>query len=74
MIGQCKCCGHNTDLRLGFCWECAECESVIADETDMREKEIPTYEGFSKHMNKLHYILTRFKTPKPPYPSTEKTS
>jgi hypothetical protein len=72
MIGQCKCCGESKDLILGFCFDCAECESVLAEGLDMYDNSIPIYDGFSSHMNKLHYILVKFKTPKPPYPPKEK--
>ena len=62
MKNKCKCCGESKDLRLGFCWECAECESVIAEGIDMRDNPITKNDGFSSHMNKLKYILDKYKS------------
>lgn len=61
MTGTCNCCGRNLDLRLGFCFDCAEMESVIADGTDMRDNPVPHTDGFSSHMDKLKYILDKTK-------------
>ena len=61
-MNNCKCCGKErgiTHLRMGFCWDCVELESVIDDGTDMNDNPIPHYEGFSTKMDKLKYILTR---------------
>lgn len=55
----CKCCGKNEELRMGFCFNCVEMESVIAEGVDMFDTKIPENEGFSKHMNKLKYIIDR---------------
>jgi len=63
MTGKCNCCGRTKDLRLGSCWDCANCESVIADGTDMYEKPIPETEGLSTHMNKVKYIIDKYKKP-----------
>lgn len=60
MKGQCKCCGRTSDLRFGACWDCAECESVIEDGTDMRDVPPPKIEGLSPSMSKLQYILRKY--------------
>jgi len=60
MTQVCECCGRTKDCRLGFCWDCAESESVIEDGTDMRDKEPPLQEGMSKSMSKLKYILNKY--------------
>lgn len=61
MTNKCNCCGKVKELRLGFCWECVECESVIADGTDMRDNQIPKNDSLSSNMNKLKFILDKFK-------------
>lgn len=61
MQGICKCCEKPTDLRLGICFDCAECESVISDGTDMYDNKIEEHDGLSSYMNKLKYILKKFK-------------
>lgn len=45
---------------MGFCFECADCESVIETGLDMWDNEIPKVDGFSDSMSKLHYILNKF--------------
>jgi len=37
MTADCKVCGKKSELRLGYCLECAEAESIIAEGTDMRD-------------------------------------
>ncbi|CAB4219526.1 hypothetical protein UFOVP1615_18 [uncultured Caudovirales phage] len=61
MNGKCNCCEQHKDLRLGFCFECCELESIIADGTDMYNNEIPKNEGLSQSMNKLKYIIIKLK-------------
>lgn len=72
-MNNCKCCGRKEELRLGFCFDCAECESVIADGTDMYDKSIPILPGMSTAMSKLHYILSKFSKVEPTPPKTEQT-
>lgn len=60
MTNQCKCCGATTDTRMGYCFDCVECESVIAEGVDMYDKEIPKPEGMSKTMSQLKYILAKY--------------
>ena len=57
---KCKCCNREKELRMGFCWDCAEAESVIVEGVDMYDEEIPTVEGLSKGMSKLQYILKKY--------------
>ena len=64
MNGICRCCEQQRDLRLGYCFDCAECESIIEDGTDMYDKEPPHIEGQSKSMDKLKYILHKFNLSK----------
>jgi hypothetical protein len=58
---QCKCCERtNQDLRFGICFDCADAENVIAGGTNMFDEEIPLMEGYSIHLSKVKYILTKF--------------
>ena len=57
---ECKCCKKEKDLRLGFCFDCAEAESIIVDGVDMYNNEIPKVEGLSTHMSKVQYILNLY--------------
>lgn len=34
-IGGCKMCGREEDLRMGWCWDCAEAQNIIAVGQDM---------------------------------------
>ena len=58
---KCKCCGQMAELRMGICWDCAECESVIETGEDMYDKPIPKIENYSNAMSKLQYIIKRFR-------------
>lgn len=60
MTQECNCCGRTADTRMGYCWECVECEAVIAGGLDMYDKEIPKYKGMSSSMNKLKYVLNQY--------------
>jgi hypothetical protein len=60
-VAKCKCCQREKELRFGFCFDCADAESVIAKGVDMWENEIPQQEGMSKHMSKVHYILKKYE-------------
>lgn len=59
-MAQCKCCQREQELRFGFCFDCADCESAIEENVDMWDKEIPRINGFSDSMSKLHYVLKKF--------------
>lgn len=65
MNGQCKCCGRKQDLRLGFCFDCAECESIIEEGSDMYDKLPPKIEGMSMSMSKLKHILKKYINTQP---------
>jgi hypothetical protein len=60
MTQECKCCGRSRDTRMGYCFDCVDCESVIVDGVDMWDEEIPKIEGLSTNMSKLQYILKKF--------------
>jgi hypothetical protein len=60
MTQKCKCCGRTKDTRMGFCFDCVECESVIVNGLTMFDEEIPKIEGVSKSMSKLFYILEKY--------------
>jgi hypothetical protein len=57
---KCKCCNREKELRMGYCFDCVEAESVIVDGTNMYDEEITTVEGLSKGMSKLQYILKKY--------------
>ena len=56
-MSKCQCCKREEDLRLGFCWDCANAESIIKEGLDMYDKEITKQEGMSTSMSKLQHIL-----------------
>jgi hypothetical protein len=60
MTQECKCCGRNRDTRMGYCFDCVDCESVIVEGVDMWDGEIPKIDGLSTNMSKLQYILKKF--------------
>ena len=65
-MSKCQCCKREEDLRLGFCWDCANAESIIEEGLDMYDKEVTCQEGMSISMSKLQHILklyglTQFK-------------
>lgn len=51
----CQCCHRKKDLRLGYCWDCIEMESVMVDGTDMYDNKI------GNSMDRLKYIIDRIK-------------
>ena len=60
---KCKCCNRDLNsnlLRMGFCWDCVEAESVIVEGVDMYDKDVPAVEGLTKGMSKLQYILKKY--------------
>lgn len=57
---ECKCCKREEDLRLGFCFDCVEAESIIADGVDMYDNEILKVKGLSTPMSKVQYILNLY--------------
>ncbi len=54
---KCKCCNREKDLRLGFCFDCANAESILVEGVDMWEKEVPKEKGLSTGLSKLKHIL-----------------
>lgn len=67
MRDNCKCCGRNLDLRLGFCFDCVEAESLLVDGTDMYDETPPKVEGLSSAMSILQRILRRYIHINSPY-------
>ena len=63
-MSKCKCCEQEAETRMGYCWNCAEAESVIYNGTDMYDNLIPEDESLSKEMNKLKYILKKYNVVK----------
>ncbi len=62
---KCKCCNREQELRMGFCFDCIESESVIQEGVDMYGTEIPKKEGLTIGISKLQYILQKYiKQPK----------
>jgi hypothetical protein len=61
---KCKCCNREKELRMGFCFNCVESESVIVEGVNMYDEEIPQVEGLTKGMSKLQYILKKYNNEK----------
>ena len=61
MKEECKCCGKIAELRMGFCWDCVESESVMLEGVDMNDNAPPKLEGMSQSMSNLRYILNKYK-------------
>lgn len=59
-MSQCKCCNREKELRFGFCFDCVNAESIIAEGLDMWDKEVPKQEDMSEHMSKVYHILNLF--------------
>ena len=57
----CKCCKREQDLRFGFCFDCANVESIIEEGVDMYDEKIPKQEGMSTSMSKVYYILNLYR-------------
>jgi hypothetical protein len=57
---QCKCCNREQELRFGFCFDCADAESIIAEGVTMWDEKVPKVEGLSEHLSKVQYILKKF--------------
>ena len=64
MKQECQCCGKIAELRMGFCWDCVESESVILEGVDMYDNPPPKLEGMSQSMSNLKYILDKYKLTK----------
>jgi len=59
-MAQCKCCEREKELRFGFCFDCADAESVIVEGVDMYDNEITREEGMSMSMSKVKWVLKKF--------------
>jgi hypothetical protein len=59
-MAQCKCCEREKELRFGYCFDCAESESVIVDGVDMYDNEIVKEESIPMSMSKVKWILKKF--------------
>lgn len=57
---KCKCCRREKELRMGYCFDCVEAESIIVEGLDMYDKEIPTKNGLTNGMSKLQHILKKY--------------
>lgn len=62
---KCKCCNRKKELRLGFCFDCANAESIIEEGTDMWDKPIEKEEDMSLSMSKVKEILHIYGVTKP---------
>ena len=72
-ISKCECCGREEDLRMGYCFDCAEAQTIIVDGTDMYDKGLPDdLKTESKSMDKVRFLIRKgWKPPedKPVTPS-----
>ena len=58
---KCRCCNREQELRLGFCFDCANAESIMVEGVDMYDKKILKEEGLSFALTKLKHILKLYK-------------
>jgi len=59
-MAQCKCCEREMELRMQYCFECVDAESVIFEGVNMWDQTIPREDGMTTSMSKLKYILKKF--------------
>ena len=62
---KCKCCNREKELRFGFCFDCANVESIIEEGTDMWDKPVEKEEDMSLSMSKVKKILHIYGVIKP---------
>lgn len=55
----CLVCNKKKELREGVCFDCAEAENIIADGTDMYDKTIESIPGYSVHLTKLKFLISK---------------
>jgi hypothetical protein len=48
------------ELRMQYCFECVDAESVIFEGVNMWDQIIPKEDGMTTSMSKLKYILKKF--------------
>ena len=56
---QCKCCELEKELIFGFCFDCANAETVLIEGVDMHDNRIIKEEGMSMAMSKYKYLLKK---------------
>jgi hypothetical protein len=61
-MAQCKCCKREKDLRMGYCFDCVEAESIIQTGLDMYDNEIKKVDELTTGMSKLQHILKNYIT------------
>lgn len=61
-MAQCKCCKREKELRMGFCFDCVDSESIIESGIDMWDDEVPVKEELTSGMSKLQHILKKYIT------------
>jgi hypothetical protein len=71
---KCKCCNREQDLRFGFCFDCANAESIITEGVDMWDEEVTKEEGMSIILSKLKKILTIYGVVKIQVDEQQKTN
>ena len=59
-MAQCKCCKREKELRMGYCFDCVESESIIQTGMDMYDTEIHIEEGLTEGMSKLKNPLKKY--------------
>jgi len=57
---KCKCCKREEELRLGFCFDCADAELLIEEGVDMYDKPVVIQEVMSTSMSKVQAILRKY--------------
>ena len=58
---KCKCCNREEkELRFGFCFDCANAESIIVEGVDMWDNKIEKVEGLSEGLSKVQHILNMY--------------
>lgn len=59
-INICEMCGKSEDLRMGFCFDCAEAQSILVDGCDMYEDDENTVKFPVKEVNeRLKKIINK---------------
>lgn len=57
---KCNCCGRDQELRMGFCFDCVEAESIIEEGKDMYDRSFKgNIPNLSKSMNKLRFLVKK---------------
>lgn len=59
-MAQCKCCKREKELRMGYCFDCVDSESIIVNDIDMWDEEVPQKEDLTNGMSKLQHILKKY--------------